>query len=98
MGDLISKAAEPLLDVADQALKLVEDPVTALLPETEKVFSGLSQLLGSESMPSSPAEAADLRQAQELAQQLPRKQGVGKQATMVRLIEMLVGALEGVPL
>lgn len=94
MGEVVSKAADVLLPLAGDVLGLVEDPVTALLPGTEAIFSSVSKLLGSESPPSSSSGAADQHQAQQLAERLPSMAPGKKQSTMVRIIELLMDELE----
>jgi len=94
MGDVVSSVAAPLTSVAEDLLRLAEDPITAVLPETESIFQGLSKLLGSELTPSSPGQAADQLQALELAQSLPRQRSVpAKQDTMATLVHLLPGAM-----
>lgn len=94
MGNVVSSVAGPLVDLAEDALKLAEDPVTAMLPETESIFQGLSKLLGSESVPSEPKQAKEQLEALELAQSLPQLKGEGKQSAMVQMVHLLLNELE----
>jgi hypothetical protein len=93
MGDVISTVAQPLVDVAEDALKLVEDPISAVLPETEAIFTDLSKMLTSGSKTSDPRLEADRSEAQGLAQELPRLRGESKQEAMVKMVHLLLNAL-----
>jgi hypothetical protein len=94
MGEVVSKAADTILPLAKDVLTLVEDPVTALLPETEGIFKAVSSMLGSASTPSSKPAVAEQHQAQRLVGELPALKGTEKQSTMVRIVELLLDELE----
>jgi|SwirhisoilCB3_FD_contig_61_3614680_length_1674_multi_2_in_0_out_0_2 hypothetical protein len=49
MGNVVDTAKEAfssVLPMADQLLQVVEDPIKAVLPETEGLFNTVSQILG----------------------------------------------------
>lgn len=91
--EVLGPVVDPLLDIAKEVLPLVEDPVTAVLPETEVLFKSASKLLGSDSTSNSRA-ASDKHQALKLIDELPGTKGSGKQAKMLRVLELFLDELE----
>jgi len=90
----VSNVADAVLPLVKEVLPLVEDPVTALLPETEGLFTAASQILGRESPPSNSAEREDQVSAQRLLRQLPKQKGASKQEHMTKILELLMDELE----
>jgi hypothetical protein len=99
MGDSLSSLVSPLTDVAQTALKAVEDPLGALLPEAEGLLSNVSSIF-TDGLVKRPQDIpAPVREvAEPLLQsvaELPHTKGTtAKREAILRVIEDLMDALE----
>lgn len=90
MGSSISSLASSVLPALGGLVETVADPVSALLPGTEKLFKTVSGLFKS----ASPESAS--HPAQKLVAELPATPPSGKREKMVRALELLLDELERV--